>query len=408
MVSFPVHGDRTYSTQVGVKHAQSFIGPLLEASTVESYGKKVQHWFQFNAAGGYDWREITDSKFYAFAGWLADPAGGNSTNKCLNDWTSAINGFFDIKFGCRPCNTHYIGRLKKKYHAAQLARTVSRLPPGRPMPKEARVGVPIEGFVQMEQIALSENTLRTVWAACCFLISIFWLRPNTLWHFREGDVRFDTAAGVLVLTIRGVKRWPELQASPARREVPIPANPRHPRRRLVEAMLRAQDVDPLWYLELRRTSTVGNAAGTVSAWMRDLMPLEHVQRWLPAGKRLSAYSLRICGVSVCKAYEYSDAWMQDWGFWRSVTQALTYVQSPPYGRQSFLGAVFDFAVAARFADSGCVDYAGVPSRTAARGVSRSREQWLRALGLSRRHNRQHRPAAGGTSAALAHPYGLRR
>ena len=402
LASFPAPGERHHGLQLGIQYAQQFIGPLLEASTLGTYSKRVQHWMEFNAAGGFDWREVTDAKFYAFAGWLADPGGGNSTDKCLNNWTSAINSFFDIKFGCRPCNTHYIGRLKKKYHDAQLARTVARLPPGQPLPKEARVGVPIEGLLQMEEIALSESTVRTVWAASCMLCTLFWLRPNTLWHMLKGDVRLDVGAGVLVLTIRGVKRWPELRQKPARREVPIPSDPRHPRRRLIETMLRAQEVDAEWYLELSRTSTEHDAGATVSAWMRDLMPTLDVQRWLPAGKRLSSYSLRICGVSVCDAYEYSPRWMQDWGFWRSIEQAQTYVQLTPYGRQGFLGAVYDFAVGIRDVGQGCCDYtttaAARPVGPAAVGQSRSRTAVLRALGLSGRR--------GQTPAV--HQYGLRR
>ena len=45
---------------------------------------------------------------------------------------------------------------------------------------------------------------------------------------------------------------------------------------------------------------------------------------------LLAYSLRICGVSTCVAYDFDEKWIRNWGYWRSVQQYKTYVQVPEY------------------------------------------------------------------------------
>jgi len=119
------------------------IGQLHASSTLSNYGPRVDDWMLYNGTGAYDWREVTDAKVCAFAGWLY----GRSKDKCLNGWTSANNSFFDLKFGCRPFNTHTIKLLKREYRVAQLARTMRLLGPDAMEPKEQRIGTPYVGVL---------------------------------------------------------------------------------------------------------------------------------------------------------------------------------------------------------------------------------------------------------------------
>ena len=61
--------------------------------------------------------------------------------------------------------------------------------------------------------------------------------------------------------------------------------------------------------------------------------------------------MRISGVSVCDAYDFEEKWIKEWGYWRTITQYITYVQGkakgdsrPAYGRSAFVGGIFDFAL----------------------------------------------------------------
>ena len=140
MASFPRLGSKRFTLALGAQHYVSFIGPLIQSSTIRQYGDKVRDWMEYCKRGRFDWREVTDSKVQAFSGWLSAPAprGRGSSDKTLNGWTSALNNYFDLCFGVRPFNSHTITRLKKAYRAKQSARTLQRHVDGKPGAKEAK------------------------------------------------------------------------------------------------------------------------------------------------------------------------------------------------------------------------------------------------------------------------------
>ena len=351
VVDFPRRDEPGFQLQLGAKQCVEFIGPLLVDSTTQQYGRRVDDWFRYNLLNGNDWREVCDDKVMAFGGWLTE----RSDDKTFNMWTSALNNFFDLRFGCRPFNTHTIGKFKKKYRQAVVARTMRRLPPGAKQPKEARVGMPQLGFAIVGQRAKTAPAARRgvelARAGLQFVLTLFMLRPATVWGFEDGDVYIDWSGMLLVIIVRVCKRWPELLLAPARREVPIPADVNHPRRRLIDVMQLAAEHDTQWYRQLARTATKATAASTMGKWMLETFtPAVHQRLGLVGGYKVSPYSWRIAAVSVCHGLKISDEWITEWGYWHTKLQFLTYVQGgrkddkrPPYGRPLFVGRLFDFA-----------------------------------------------------------------
>ena len=81
---------------------------LLQLSTRENYGPKVEKWLEFNALGQWDPLDGPDAKLKAFSGWLFE----RSRDKTLNGFTSAINDYIDLRSGRRPLVTHEAKKLK--------------------------------------------------------------------------------------------------------------------------------------------------------------------------------------------------------------------------------------------------------------------------------------------------------
>ena len=223
LAEFPRAGSPAFGLALGAKHFLSFVGELQEVSTLQQYGDKVKDWFEYCRIGQFDWREVTDAKVQAFAGWLSDPAGRGSTDKTFNGWTSALNHLFDQRFSVRPFNTHAIKRLKKKYRDKQTARTMLRVVNsvhGAVEPKDQRLPLSAVGFgVLVHDAALRWVGRVLSGIAVMLLIAVFLLRPNTVWGFEPGDVRLLRRQRVIAITVRMCKRWPELRLCPAQREV---------------------------------------------------------------------------------------------------------------------------------------------------------------------------------------------
>ena len=344
MVSFPRTTQRSFQLALGAGHFLEFVGELQEWSTIRSYGPRVRDWMQYNFLGGYDWREVTDAKVCAFAGWLSDPAGRGSTDKCLNGWTSAINDFFDKSFGVRPFNTHTVARLKKKYHQKQLERTLHRLQLGnsrKPEPKEARLALPALGFRSIARQGLVRKGVWLSRAGSLFVLAAFVLRPNTVQGFFAGDVRLQPQTRTIWILVRQCKRWPELRAMPAAREIDVGARG-SVLDRVFELLLAAERADPLWYLQLARHATPESAATVAARWVRELCPAADVP--CPPGRKYTAYSLRIAVVSTMWAYSMDERWIQSWGYWRTKDQYLTYVRKN-FGRHPLIAGLVSFGFA---------------------------------------------------------------
>ena len=112
------------------------------------------------------------------------------------------------------------------YRDAQVARTTGRLAPGALQPREARIGMPADGFKYYHGVSAQRGGMFRRRSAIYFVKALFVLRPCTVWGFQRGDVLIRLEYGVLVIFVRVCKPWPELKQSPARREVPIPDDPR--------------------------------------------------------------------------------------------------------------------------------------------------------------------------------------
>ena len=341
---FPRANHHAFKLALGGAHFLSFVGPLQEWSTARSYGPKVQDWMQFNWLGGYDWREVIDSKVCAFAGWLADPAGRGSSDKCFNGWTSALNDYFDKSFGLRPFLGHTIKRLKKRYHDKQLARTLGALVVGRsrvPEPKEARLGLTAVGFMVMLDDARAGSGRPRWRIASLFVLAVFLLRPNTVQGFQTGDVVLLRARRAICILVRQVKRWPELRLAPAPREV-ICGAAGTPLGEVFDVLLAAEAENPRWYLALAQSATADSAGTVASKWVQDVCDVGRVPR--PEGRNFTAYSLRIAIASTMFAYRMDERWIQAWGYWRSQDQYKSYVREH-FGRQPFLAGLVSFGFA---------------------------------------------------------------
>lgn len=354
-VVFPAATSSAFADQLGAAEFLTHVGPLLEAGTVGAYGPKVADWYEWNRQGGYNPHEVVDGKVCAFAGWLGWGRGkDNSSNKALNAWTSALNAHFDAKFQVRPFNTHFVTRLKKRFHDAQLARTMASLAPGALLPKEARVGLPPSGIATLwwamhraQGVELHRLLLMT--ASLMFLV-----RPATVWAFQEGD--FDVLATpcgriFVVLISRDVKRHPELKVAPDRREIEVPLVWGHPLLVWAYALFRARREDRAWETLLGREAALQRGGSAkMSEWLRAACPPTLLR--LPEGRRLSSYSLRIAGVSGMRVGLHVEAeFVMRWGLWRSLAMVDTYTETA-YGRGAIVGRLFSWAGARQFQEAG--------------------------------------------------------
>ena len=352
------------------------VGALLQESTVESYAPKVQDWYDYNRLGGFDAAEVVDAKVCAFAGWIGWGRGEkNTTDKQFNAWTSALNGHFDAKYQIRPFNTHYVRRLKGRYKEAQLARTMALLPVDALEPKEARIAVPPSG-VQLLLWQLHRASGVELFRLLSMTATLLFLsRPATVWAFEPGDydVLATPAGGVYIVCVsRSVKRHPEYVANPDRREIEVPlGDGAHPLVILAFALLRARRCSPTWERQLQLESPLQrHGAARMSAWLRTACPPKLLA--LPAGRRLSAYSLRIAGVSAMRvALHVEPDFVKRWGLWTSPSMVECYTDGT-YGRGVILVQLFGWATARQFSDTGA-ETAGALCGGAAWALGRLRE-----------------------------------
>ena len=324
---------------------QEHIGELVQQTTAEVYAPKVRDWYAYNDQAGYDARDVCDSKVMAFAGWLGWRRGAkNSRDKCLNAWTSALNGHFDASWGLRPFNTHAVTALKKRYRDAQLTRTMAMLPADALEPKEARIGLPASGITTLLWQMVAARGAELYRLLLQIGTMLFLPRPATLWALEGGDYCLVMAPGRLfiVFVSRSVKRHPEYVVNPNRREIEVPRNAECVLAQVAYALYRAQREDPDWCTQLRRECTLQkHAAARVSKWLRAAVSQASIA--LPAGRRLSSYSLRIAGVSaMVVALRVDLDFVRRWGLWTTVQMVYIYRQED-YGRSDILGQLFGWA-----------------------------------------------------------------
>ena len=343
-----------FATQLGAAQFLEFIGPLLQASTVEKYGPRVKDWYEYNRLGGFDPAEVVDAKVCAFAGWLGWGRGSkNTTNKCLNDWTSALNGHFDAVAQVRPFNTHYVRALKGRYRDAQLSRTLARIADDDDAlePVETRIALPPSGIALLVwEIAGAPPGERLSGLLLMTAVLLFCCRPATVWAFQPGDygVMCTAAGGIFIVCIsRSVKRHPEFLLTPDRREIEVPRQEGHPLLVIAAALFRAGRHDTAWATTLsRQVPLQKHAAARMSRWLRSVCPKATLL--LPAGRKLSSYSLRIaCVCAMRLSLQVSVEFIRGWGLWRSLDMVERYTQ-PSYGSGLVLQQLFGWAQHTQF------------------------------------------------------------
>ena len=354
--AFPCALSAEFGQQLGAAEFRDHIGPLLQGSTLKQYTPRVLDWYEYNRIGGFDPAEVVDAKVCAFAGWLGWARGvKNTTNKCLNDWTSALNGHFDARYHVRPFNTHYVTALKRKYRDAQLARTLARIAEapsdGRREPKETRIALPPSGISRLVwQIGSTPAGTRLAELLLLTPPLLFLCRPATVWAFEPGEYTLLCAPCgrlYIVCISRSVKRHPELMLTPDRREIEVPLVAGHPLLVIAHAMFRAGRHDSTWATTLRKQAPQQeHAAARMSRWLRSSCPKAALA--LPSGRTLSSYSLRIAGVSAMRlSLQVSMEFVRGWGLWRSLDMVERYSQHG-YGQGLVLGECFGWAQIAQF------------------------------------------------------------
>ena len=269
-----------------------------------------------------------------------------TVNKDLNSWTSAINGFFDSHRGVRPLNTHTITNLKKRYHDKQLLRTLQRLGPNALEPAEARIGVPPGGLqiLLRDAVAAAANVVLCSRLVLLLVITVFFVRPATMWAFEPYDVSVYMGGGhaYLVCVSRKVKLRPEFLVTPNRREVDVPIDESHPLCQLAYLVYRMQtQTRGRWCCALReQIAERKRAPEIVTEWLRTALTPTRLP--LPSGRRLSSYSLRIAGISICSAHHVDAEWICRWALWRSKDMAERYTQRD-YARSTIGAQLMCFA-----------------------------------------------------------------
>lgn len=343
---FPGALSEEFGSVLGAAEFKENVGSLLQESTMETYAPKIMDWYEYNRVGNFNPAEVVDAKVCAFAGWLGWGRGSKSTrDKALNGWTSALNGHFDAKYQTRPFNTHFVRRLKQRYHDAQFKRTMALLPADALEPKEARIGLPASGLgilIWKIGFASGKELYRLL---LLMAIALFLVRPATVWAFEPGDydIMATPAGGLFIVCIsRSVKRHPEYMISPNRREIEVPLVMGHPLAVIAFGLFRARRCSPTWATQLRvEQGQQKHGAARMSAWLRAACPPKQLA--LPAGRRISAYSLRIAGVSAMRLVLHVEPeFVRRWGLWSSFAMVDTYTRFD-YGPGAVLAQLWGWA-----------------------------------------------------------------
>eukprot|EP01052_Picozoa_sp_SAG31_P033149 SAG31_NODE_3711_length_3960_cov_5.475265_2_plen_191_part_00 len=138
-------------------------------------------------------------------------------------------------------------------------------------------------------------------------------------------------------------QWKTLQEAKAAflpaRSVPPPADPRHPRALVLQAVRRA-----MLPMSPRRIDFVVSgveAAPRISTNVQRLLPRDVVLQ--PGNRRLGAKSMRKTMASGPAAQGVPDTTIQHWGLWgrSSLTHVLHYIDRT-YPPDPFVGSLFDF------------------------------------------------------------------
>jgi len=175
------------------------------------------------------------------------------------------------------------------------------LPAAALEPKEARIGLPPSGITLLWWDMHRASGVTLARLLLCASVLLFLVRPATVWAFRPGDLDVLIAGKAIFITCvsRSVKRHPEFLTNPNRRELEVPLEEGHPLFVFAYAIFRARRCRVDWCTQLRREAGAQkHGAARMSAWLRAACPPERLP--LPAGRRLSAYSLRIAGVSALR------------------------------------------------------------------------------------------------------------
>jgi hypothetical protein len=303
-------------------------------STAKQYDGKVRFWLRFNEEGdgefSYDPLGVTYDKFDLFAGWLLGDAEhgvpGESQDKDLNGFRSALNRFFADEGLGRPLLGVEVERTIKDYYSLQI---LSKQLRGEEAGLE-RVPCPeglFEFLLALGERAIDSDTL--AWVGSFFLQLLGWLRGSSVGGFQAGDVRFDLL-GNLVLSIRKMKMRPHFAVQPGLISIPPATTVRHIRSRVFAVLRRAFAANRHFYLITGRTVVAGPSwpapgavpAGADRAAIVLTQQLRRVARpyidSLPAGQMVASHSWREMAAVACWRARYDPTRMIAQGFWNKV------------------------------------------------------------------------------------------
>jgi hypothetical protein len=297
------------------------------AATSKQYDGKVRFWLRFNECGDgefpYDPLAVTFDKFDLFAGWLLGDAErgvpGESQDKDLNGFRSALNRFFEEEGRGRPLLGVEVDRTIKDYYSLQI---LSKQLRGEDAGLE-RVPCPEGLFVYL--LRVGRNTTDYVdlrWIGCFFLQLLGWLRGSSVGGMQAGDVRFDLL-GNLLLSIRKMKMRPHFETLPGLIVIP-PAPSGHVRDQVFRVLRRALAADSHFYLVVGRAELSGPRlpAAADRAAIVLTRELRRIARpyilTLPAGQMVASHSWREMAAVACWRARYDSTRMATHGFWNKV------------------------------------------------------------------------------------------
>ena len=327
--------------------------------TTRAYSEKERLWLRFNEEGdgtsSYDPLLVTDDKFDLFAGWLLGDAEhgikGESTNKDLNVFRSALNRFFAKEGLGRPLGTIgdsnvEVNQTIKHYRSLQILSKAMR---GEDSDLH-RVPCPESCFLYLlRRGEASTDSVELTWIGTFFVQLLGWLRGNSVGGFIEGDVQFDLE-GALNIAVRRMKMRPHFLVQPGLIHIPAPSgDPEHPRARVFRVLRRCFLANRRFYLVVAETAkpnveTGEDASAALLTKHLRVMCCDLIAT-LPAGVMVASHSWREMAATACHMAHYDSLRMSAHGFWQNVgTMFVAYIEPfrAIFPISPFLARLFDF------------------------------------------------------------------
>lgn len=292
------------------------------AGTTKRYDRWWEFWLDFCSQSNWDPLTYTLAKWHLFAGWLED----YTVDRDLGQVRSALNRRFDQEGRGRP----FVGvDVSAVIHDWAQTQDQRKRAAGQEVGLH-RVPCPEVAVRKIFAIGLMERGSRLGWCALLVVMMLGMLRGATVAGFQDGDVKFD-ADGVLVLSLRYVKRRPEFKTNPGIVRVERPTQHQryrarvagrvHVRDQALDIVARALREVPEFqtFVSDRVTPAQRNgeeAASLLTAKLRELCPVSTLG--LAPGTIVACHSIREMGAVACHKGGRSSLRTAERGFWKNV------------------------------------------------------------------------------------------